>query len=147
MNSVPKIGIGVAAVVVAFVVSALGALLMHAPSLNFIQVWQDPYYRHVTQFSFYQASLSMILSVGFAIPVSHALYRRRFFGRNLLIRLFATTLVLPVLVGVFGLLAIYGNSGLLAQLFHWLDARLPFSIYGLFLILRFFVLSSACSLS
>lgn len=131
MNSVPRIGIGVAAIVVTFVVSALSALLMHAPSLNFIQIWQDPYYRHVTQFSFYQASLSMLLSVGFAIPVSHALYRRRFFGRNLLIKLFATTLVLPVLVGVFGLLAIYGNSGLLATVLSWLDTSMPFSIYGL----------------
>ncbi len=117
--------------VATFVVSALYALLTYAPDLNFIQVWQDPYYRHVTQFSFYQASLSTVLSVGFAIPVAHALYRRQFWGRGLLIKLFATTLVLPVLVGVFGLLAIYGNSGLLAQIFNWFDVRLPFSIYGL----------------
>jgi thiamine transport system permease protein len=39
--------------------------------------------------------------------------------------------VLPVLVGVFGLLAIYGNSGLLADAFKALDSKLPFSIYGL----------------
>jgi len=131
LNSIPKSGIGVAAVVVAFVVSALSALLFYAPDLNVIQVWRDPYYRHVTQFSFYQATLSTLLSVSFAIPVSHALSRRRFWGRTLLIKLFATTLVLPVLVGVFGLLAIYGNSGLLAQFFQWFDGRLPFSIYGL----------------
>ena len=131
LNSVPKIGIGVAILVATFVISALCALLLHAPSLNFAQVWQDPYYRHVTQFSFYQASLSMLLSVGFAVPVAHALYRRRFWGRSLLIKLFATTLVLPVLVGVFGLLAIYGNSGLLAEVLSWFELNLPFSIYGL----------------
>ncbi|MCV6037699.1 thiamine/thiamine pyrophosphate ABC transporter permease ThiP, partial [Escherichia coli] len=48
-----------------------------------------------------------------------------------LLKLFASTLVLPVLVGVFGLLAIYGNSGLLAQWLQGFDTKLPFSIYGL----------------
>ncbi|MEI8671884.1 thiamine/thiamine pyrophosphate ABC transporter permease ThiP [Vibrio sp. SA48] len=131
MNSIPKIGIGVAIVVATFVICALAALLLHAPSLNVLQVWHDPYYRHVTLFSFYQASLSMLLSVGLAIPVAHAFYRRRFWGRDLILKLFATTLVLPVLVGVFGLLAIYGNSGVLASLLAWFDTKLPFSIYGL----------------
>lgn len=114
-----------------FVISALAALLIEAPSLNLAQVWQDPYYRHVTKFSFYQSFLSTLLSVGLAIPVAHALSRRQFPGKNLLLKLFATTLVLPVLVGVFGLLAIYGNSGLLADGFAYFDSKLPFSIYGL----------------
>ncbi len=131
MRTVPKFGYGVAIIIAAFVVSALAALLLEAPSLNPLQVWQDPYYRHVTKFSFYQSFLSTLLSVGLAVPVAHALSRRDFFAKALLLKLFATTLVLPVLVGVFGLLAIYGNSGLLADLFHYLDLKLPFSIYGL----------------
>ena len=60
-------------IIATFVVSALGALLLEAPSLNIMQVWQDPYYRHVTKFSFYQSFLSTLLSVGLAIPVAHAL--------------------------------------------------------------------------
>ncbi len=131
MRSIPKIGLGVAVFIAAFVVSALAALLIEAPSLNLSEVWQDPYYRHVTKFSFYQSFLSTLLSVGLAIPVAHALSRRDFPGKKLLLKLFATTLVLPVLVGVFGLLAIYGNSGLLADGFAYFDSRLPFSIYGL----------------
>ncbi|MGY3568613.1 thiamine/thiamine pyrophosphate ABC transporter permease ThiP [Vibrio paucivorans] len=131
MNTIPKVGIWVAIAIAAFVISALGALLLEAPSLNLSAVWSDPYYRHVTQFSFYQALLSSVLSVGLAIPVAHALSRRQFKGRSLLLKLFATTLVLPVLVGVFGLLAIYGNSGLLANMLKQIDHSLPFSIYGL----------------
>ncbi|MGR5530726.1 thiamine/thiamine pyrophosphate ABC transporter permease ThiP [Vibrio alfacsensis] len=131
MNSVPKIGLGVAMIITAFVISALGALIIQAPSLDVSMVWSDPYYQHVTKFSFYQAFLSTVLSVGFAIPVAHALSRREFFGKFLLLKLFASTLVLPVLVGVFGLLAIYGNSGLIAKGLQSLDAGLPFSIYGL----------------
>lgn len=131
MRNTPKIGLWVAIFIATFVVSALGALLVNAPSLNISQVWSDPYYRHVTKFSFYQSFLSTLLSVGLAIPAAHALSRRRFRGKSLLLKLFATTLVLPVLVGVFGLLAIYGNSGLIAELFKSLDSKLPFSIYGL----------------
>lgn len=96
----PKLGIGVATVVAAFVLSALSALLWQAPNLNLGQIWGDAYYRHVTWFSFYQALLSTLLSVGLAVPVAHALSRRRFPGRGLLLKLFAMTLVLPVLVGV-----------------------------------------------
>ncbi|WP_075708929.1 thiamine/thiamine pyrophosphate ABC transporter permease ThiP [Vibrio panuliri] len=131
MNRTPKIGLVVAMVIATFVFSALAALFYVAPSLNVLAVWQDPYYRHVTQFSFYQSFLSTLISVGFALPVAHALSKRDFKGKNLLLRLFSSTLVLPVLVGVFGLLAIYGNSGLFADLFAYFGDELPFSIYGL----------------
>ncbi|WP_105902292.1 thiamine/thiamine pyrophosphate ABC transporter permease ThiP [Vibrio gangliei] len=128
---VPKLGIVVASAIGLFVVSTVVALIHHAPTLNMGWILSDPYYRHITFFSFYQASLSMLLSVGLAIPVAHALSRREFFGKSILLKLFASTLVLPVLVGVFGIVAILGNSGLVAQLFRFFDSQLPFSIYGL----------------
>ncbi|MDG3087033.1 thiamine/thiamine pyrophosphate ABC transporter permease ThiP [Vibrio hannami] len=131
MQKTPKAGLFIGLIILAFVFSALSALLTYTPSLNIGQVFSDPYYRHVTRFSFYQAGLSTLLSVVFAIPVAHAIFRREFPGKALLLKLFASTLVLPVLVGVFGILAIYGNSGLLAELFSWFDSKLPFSIYGL----------------
>lgn len=131
MQQTPKAGIVVAAAIGIFVLAALAALLSHAPSLQLEQIWGDPYYRHVTRFSFYQALLSTLLSVSLALPLALALFRRRFPGRQLLLRLFSSTLVLPVLVAVFGLLAVYGNSGLLANVCGWFDARLPFSVYGL----------------
>ncbi len=90
LNNVPKIGIGVAIVIAAFVISALGALVLQAPSLDVSVIWDDPYYRHVTKFSFYQAFLSTLLSVGLAVPVAHALSRREFFGKQLLLKLFAS---------------------------------------------------------
>ncbi|HEY5716152.1 MAG TPA: thiamine/thiamine pyrophosphate ABC transporter permease ThiP [Psychromonas sp.] len=124
-------GLIIAGLICIFVIAAIAALLFYAPDLNPAVLWQDPYYRHVTKFSFYQAFLSTLLSVGLAVPVAHALSRRHFFLKPLLLKLFAATLVLPVLVGVFGLLAIYGNSGLLAQLLLRVDQALPFSIYGL----------------
>ncbi|ENM5768873.1 thiamine/thiamine pyrophosphate ABC transporter permease ThiP [Vibrio mimicus] len=131
MNRVPQLGFWVAAGVAAFVLAALAALLWQAPPLNLNLIWQDAYYRHVTQFSFYQAFWSTVLSVGLAIPVAHALSQRRFPGHGLLLKLFAMTLVLPVLVAVFGLIAIYGNSGWLAKILQSFGLSLPFSIYGL----------------
>ncbi|MDE1515071.1 thiamine/thiamine pyrophosphate ABC transporter permease ThiP [Vibrio sp. dsl-7] len=131
MNHIPQLGWWVAAGIATFVCAALAALLWQAPSLNLQLIWQDAYYWHVTKFSFYQALCSTVISVGLAIPVAHAFSQRRFPGRDLLLKLFAMTLVLPVLVVILGLLAIYGNSGWLAQSLHRFGLSLPFSIYGL----------------
>ncbi|MCW8330319.1 thiamine/thiamine pyrophosphate ABC transporter permease ThiP [Photobacterium sp. SDRW27] len=124
-------GVLSAGLIAALVLSAISALISQATELSPLQIWRDPYLRHVTGFSFYQALLSTLLSIIPAIPTAYALSRRRFPGRELLLRLFAMTLVLPVLVAVFGLLTIYGKSGLLAELFKAADQSLPFSIYGL----------------
>lgn len=56
-----------------------------------------------------------MLSVVPAIFPARALYRRRF-GRQALLRLCAMTLILPVLVAVFGILSVYGRQGWLSSL-------------------------------
>ncbi|MBF9001702.1 thiamine/thiamine pyrophosphate ABC transporter permease ThiP [Vibrio nitrifigilis] len=128
MNKIPKLGLIVGAFVVLFVLSAVVSLLRQAP-LGYTSdaIWHDSYYLYVTWFSFYQACLSTAISLVLAIPVALALYRRQFWGRNVLLKLFSMTLVLPVLVAVFGLLAIYGRSGWLTEL----GITMPFQIYGL----------------
>lgn len=85
----------------------------------------------MVRFSFWQASLSALISVGPAIFLARALYRRRFPGRTLLLRLCAMTLILPVLVAVFGILSVYGRQGWLASLFNALGWQWEFSPYGL----------------
>jgi thiamine transport system permease protein len=127
----PMLGLCVAALISLFVLSTLFSLFNYAPTLNPITLLQDSYYWHVTKFSFYQASLSTLLSVGLAIPVAVSFSRRNFTGKSLVLKLFASTLVLPVLVGVFGVVAIYGNSGVISELFELNGQKLPFSIYGL----------------
>jgi len=124
-------GLLTAGLILTLIIGAIAGLLWQSSDFEFHELWQDSYYWHITGFSFYQSFISTLLSVGLAIPVAHALSRREFFGKGLLLKLFAITLVLPVLVGIFGLLAIYGNSGLLADLFEQFNAKLPFSIYGL----------------
>ncbi|QDY40958.1 thiamine/thiamine pyrophosphate ABC transporter permease ThiP [Candidatus Pantoea soli] len=110
---------------------AFGALLAAAPATDWQALLSDSYLHHVLAFSFEQALLSALCSVVPAIPLARALYRRRFPGRALLLRLCAMTLVLPVLVAVFGLLSVYGRTGWLAQLCAALGLSYHFSPYGL----------------
>ncbi len=85
----------------------------------------------MVRFSFWQAFLSALLSVVPAIFLARALYRRRFPGRLALLRLCAMTLILPVLVAVFGILSVYGRQGWLASLCQSLGLEWTFSPYGL----------------
>lgn len=81
------------------------------------------------RFTFSQAVLSAFCSIVLAVPVARALARRQFWGRGLLISLMGAPFLLPVIVAVFGLLAIFGRNGvvnLVAGAFG-LD---PISIYG-----------------
>jgi thiamine transport system permease protein len=82
------------------------------------------------QFTLWQALLSAVLSTLLAIPVARALARRRFPGRGALITLMGAPFLLPAVVAVLGLLAVFGRSG-------WLNEGLqalglpPMSIFGL----------------
>ncbi|MBU9851916.1 thiamine/thiamine pyrophosphate ABC transporter permease ThiP [Rahnella aceris] len=112
-------------------VLALGSLWRHAPQISGASLWHDPYLWHVIRFTFWQALLSALCSVLPAILLARTLFRRRFPGRQLLLRLCAMTLVLPVLVAVFGILSVYGRQGWLAQICGWLGMDYRFSPYGL----------------
>ncbi|WP_234494619.1 thiamine/thiamine pyrophosphate ABC transporter permease [Vibrio maritimus] len=129
MIQTPKAGLVVALFIAVYVSASLWTLLSYSSISDIGLLFTDPYYQHVAKFSFWQASLSTLLSVGLAVPVAHAFSRRHFWGREWLLKLFATTLVMPVLVGVFGIVAIYGNQGIISR---WLnDGSALFSIYGL----------------
>ncbi len=90
------------------------------------------YIAGVTLFTLLQASLCALLSVGLAVPVALALASRpEFPGRRLLLRLFAVPMALPVLVGVIGILGIYGQAGVLNRMLQWSGAGSLPPIYGL----------------
>ncbi len=120
-----------ALLLIAVALLAFGALWFSAPTGDWRALLHDSYLRHVVRFSFTQALLSALLSLLPAISLARALYRRCFPGRQLLLRLCAMTLVLPVLVAVFGLLTVYGRVGWLAQLCQLLGVDYRFSPYGL----------------
>ncbi|ELX8377615.1 thiamine/thiamine pyrophosphate ABC transporter permease ThiP [Providencia vermicola] len=110
---------------------AFGALWIFSPVISVNDIFNDSYLWHVIGFTFWQAFLSALFSVLPAIILARALYRRRFLGRTLLLRLCAMTLVLPVLVAVFGILSIYGKTGWLALVFQYVGLEYHFTPYGL----------------
>ena len=83
-------------------------------------------------FTVEQAVLSTLLSVTPAIPVALAMARRpSFAGRQLVVALMILPLGLPVLPAVFGLLEIWGRTGLVNDIAASLGFSGQISIYGL----------------
>ena len=65
-----------------------------------------------------------------AVPAARALARRRFPGRALLVTLLGAPFLLPVIVAVFGLVAVWGRGGLFSAALAPLGLG-PLDIYGL----------------
>lgn len=84
----------------------------------------------VLRFTVWQAVLSAVLSVLFAIPVARALARRQFPGRGALVTLLGAPFILPVVVAVLGILAVFGRAGWVSQALGSVGLP-PLSIYGL----------------
>lgn len=81
------------------------------------------------RFTVTQALVSAAISVICAIPVARALARRHFAGRKVLITLLGAPFLLPVIVAIFGLLAVFGRGGLINDALG-LFGLSPVSIYG-----------------
>ncbi|WP_232830548.1 thiamine/thiamine pyrophosphate ABC transporter permease ThiP [Oceanicella sp. SM1341] len=86
--------------------------------------------RAAIRFTLFQATLSAGLSVLLAIPVARALARRRFPGREALVTLLGAPFLLPTIVAVLGLIAIWGRSGLASRALG-LAGLGPLDVYGL----------------
>ncbi|PTE15228.1 thiamine/thiamine pyrophosphate ABC transporter permease ThiP [Pseudogemmobacter blasticus] len=115
-------------------VGALAALMVAAP-LGAV-AWSagglrlSPADLAALRFTLTQAVLSALVSVLLAVPVARALARRRFPGRGVLITLMGAPFLLPVIVAVLGLVAVFGRAG-------WLNGALALAglprvdVYGL----------------
>ena len=101
-------GIGVAVLVVALILVPGAAVLWVAEPGRGL----GPADWAALRFTLWQAALSALLSVALAVPVARALARRTFPGRGALITLLGAPFLLPTIVAIFGLVAIFGRSGL-----------------------------------
>lgn len=101
-----------------------------------------PYLFRLIAGAAFQAGLSTVLSLALGAALALALTRRRFPGSRLLLALFSSAAVVPTIVIVFGVVAVYGRSGLLGTAARGLGFEPP-SIYGLSGILLAHVLMNA----
>ncbi len=114
-------GLAASAIVLGAVLAGLIPLVMYASGEG-SAIKLDSYVWGILRFTLFQAALSTLISVAAAIPVSRALSRRNFSGKQFLLALFAVPLSLPVIVAVLGITQVYGNAG-------WLGGA--FNFYGL----------------
>lgn len=96
-----------AALILALTLGTLGTVLTHAGGAGSL----GPADWAALRFTLAQAIVSAGVSLGLAIPLARALARRRFAGRGFLITLMGAPFILPVIVAVMGLLAIFGRAG------------------------------------
>lgn len=119
-------GAASAALVLCLTFGTLAAVLLRAEAGGSLGTAE----RAAIRFTLIQATLSAVLSILLAIPVARALARRRFPGRALVITLLGAPFILPTIVAVLGLLAVFGRSGLLSAGLGALELD-PIRIYGL----------------
>jgi thiamine transport system permease protein len=125
-------GLAANAAIILLIGGSLAALLLSATELDLGSILTDRYIRHVVGFTIWQASLSTLLSVGLGVPVARALARHPSFpGRDLLRTIFAVPFFTPVIVAIFGVVAIYGLGGWLNRGLALLDLPHGFYLYGL----------------
>ncbi|HHK74212.1 MAG TPA: ABC transporter permease subunit, partial [Rhizobiales bacterium] len=125
-SGVAALGFIILVVAGAFAALLLVALERPLPGDEFL----DPYTWRIIGFTLWQAALSTLLSLIFALPAARALARQdHFFGRSFLLRLFALPLALPALVVVLGVIGVWGRQG---WVMGWLRPfGFEFSIFGL----------------
>lgn len=121
---VTRAGRAVALFIAALTLGTLLAVLLRAETASF-----GPADWSALRFTVLAALAAAGLSVGLAIPCARALARRSFPGRGAIVSLMGAPFLLPVVVAVLGILAVFGRSGLVNRL---LDVvGLPtVSIYG-----------------
>ncbi len=81
------------------------------------------------RFTLGQAAVSAAISVALAIPVARALARRHFPGRGAIVLLLGAPFILPVIVAVLGLVAVFGRGGVVNDALGALGIE-AVSIYG-----------------
>lgn len=118
------VALAAAALVAAAVLAPLAAVLLRAQTQPGPQDWA------ALRFTLMQAALSAAISAALAVPVARALARRAFPGRAAVIALLGAPFILPVVVAVMGLIAVFGRAGPVSDALAALG--LPrLSIYGL----------------
>jgi thiamine transport system permease protein len=116
---------GVALVLTALTLGTAAVVMVHGQGLRLARADLA-----AVRFTVVQAALSAAFSVALAVPVARALARRRFTGRGVLVTLLGAPFLLPVVVAVFGLLAVFGRAGVVNGALDLVG--LPkISIYGL----------------
>ena len=107
-------------------------LALHVGDIPLLKELTKPYTLSIIRFTLWQATLSTLFSVVLAIPLARGLYRRQhFIGRTLLIRLTSISLIVPTMVAILGIIAVYGRSGWINDVFSLIGLGRQDYLYGM----------------
>ena len=110
---------------------AFALLILEAARTGSLDPGSLAYVARITGFTLWQAGLSTVLSLLFALPLARAVARRPAFpGRGLLVSLLALPLVIPSIVAALAVIAVWGRQGPINDLVAWAGGE-RVSIYGL----------------
>ncbi len=111
---------------------AFTGLFSQIPEVDLSKIFNNSYLFRVISFTIFQASLSTVIATAIAIPVARALSRRpNLPGRKLFLQLASLSLIVPTIVGVFGVVAVHGRNGWLNQFLSLFDLSAGHYLYGL----------------
>jgi thiamine transport system permease protein len=126
------IGLGAALLLAGLVGAALLMLFAQAGDANVGAVLGSAYVWRILRFTVLQACLSTLLSAGFGVLVARAFaHETEFPGRRAVLGLMSLPIVLPSLVAVFGIIAVYGQNGWLAHVLAAAGVEARPDLYGL----------------
>jgi molybdate transport system permease protein len=116
-----------AAVAFAFLLLPLAALFLRVPPGTLLSELTSDAARDALLVSLKTSALAHVVILGIGTPVAYLLATRRFRGRRLLVAAVEIPLVLPPAVAGIGLLAAFGNRGLLGESIDAAGVSLPFT--------------------
>ncbi|WP_127142409.1 thiamine/thiamine pyrophosphate ABC transporter permease ThiP [Pelagibacterium montanilacus] len=123
-------GYTIAGLVAALIAALLAALWVAGQSFA-TRSGAGPDIAHLLRMSSAQAGLSTILSLLTGFILAWSLDRLRFPGRALVVGMLSSALVLPSLVVVAGLIAVWGRAGWINALLDHLGTSIGSSVFGL----------------
>jgi molybdate transport system permease protein len=116
-----------AALAFAFLLLPIAALFLRVPPGTLLSELSGDAAREALLVSLKTSVLAHLVILGVGTPVAYLLATRRFRGRRLLVAAVEIPLVLPPAVAGIGLLAAFGNRGLLGDSIEAAGVSLPFS--------------------
>lgn len=122
----PGFGVAAACLVAAL---TLGSLVVVSLSAE-VSAGLGPSDFAAIRFTVLQAFFSAAVSLGLAVPLARVLARRDFVGRRVMLSVLGAPFLLPVIVAVLGLLAVFGRSGVINQVLGFAGLS-TISIFGL----------------
>lgn len=115
-------------VVLAFYLFSLYSLFEYRAESS---IWSFADVIPILKYSLLQAGLSAIFSTLLGVLLARSFFYLKFWGKSFLYKIITFAWALPALVVIFAVIGVWGNSGWLAQLWHYWGWQWPFQLYGL----------------